>query len=47
MVLLLGYMEKGETIAEGATRETQEEAHASIRTEGVLALYDIKHIGQV
>ncbi len=42
-----GYLEMGETIAEGAAREADEEANARIEIEGVLALYSIARIGQV
>lgn len=42
-----GYMEKDETTEEAAVREAMEEAGASIKPEGLLAMYDIKHIGQV
>lgn len=42
-----GYMEMGETVEEGATREAWEEARARIRIEGVLAVYSIARIGQV
>jgi ADP-ribose pyrophosphatase YjhB (NUDIX family) len=42
-----GYMELGETLAEGAAREAYEEANALIEIEGVLALYSISRINQV
>ena len=42
-----GYMELGETAAEGAAREAWEEARARIAVEGVLAVYSISRIGQV
>jgi ADP-ribose pyrophosphatase YjhB (NUDIX family) len=42
-----GYLELGETCAEGAAREAFEEAGARIAIEGVLAIYDISRIGQV
>lgn len=42
-----GYLEHGETLAEGAAREAHEEAGATIRSDGVLALYNISRIGQV
>lgn len=42
-----GYLEHGETLEEGAAREALEEAGASIRADGVLALYSISRIGQV
>lgn len=42
-----GYMELGETAAEGAVREAQEEACAEIVVEAVLAVYTIPRIAQV
>jgi ADP-ribose pyrophosphatase YjhB (NUDIX family) len=42
-----GYMELAETPEEGAIREAQEEAGASIRIDGLLAVYSIKRIDQV
>ena len=42
-----GYMELGETAAEGAAREVLEEACARIAIEGLLAVYSIARIGQV
>ncbi len=42
-----GYMEIGETAAQGAIREAQEEACADIVIENVLAIYSIPRIGQV
>jgi ADP-ribose pyrophosphatase YjhB (NUDIX family) len=42
-----GYLELGETIAEGAVREAQEEAGAAIVIENVLAIYTIPHVAQV
>lgn len=42
-----GYMELGETAAEGAAREAWEEARARICVDGVLAVYSIARIGQV
>ncbi len=42
-----GYLEHGETLAEGAAREAHEEAGAEISLDGVLALYSISRIGQV
>lgn len=41
-----GYLELGETAAEGARREALEEAGADILIEGVLALFDVSRIGQ-
>jgi ADP-ribose pyrophosphatase YjhB (NUDIX family) len=42
-----GFMENGETTAEGATRETLEEANARVEILGLYALYNIPHIDQV
>ena len=42
-----GYMELGETVAEGAVREAWEEAEARISIEGILACYSVARIGQV
>lgn len=42
-----GYMETGETVAEGAEREAWEEARARIDIEGVLAVYSIARLSQV
>ena len=42
-----GYLEIGETVAEGAKREAREEACATIAINGVLAIYSLSHIAQV
>lgn len=42
-----GFMENGETTAEGAVRETLEEANARVEILGLYALYNIPHINQV
>ena len=42
-----GYLELGETSAEGAIRETREEAGAEIVLDGILAIYNISRIGQL
>ena len=42
-----GFMEQGETTAEGARREAREEANADIRIRDLLAIYDIPKIAQV
>ena len=42
-----GYLELGETAAEGAMREAWEEARAAIDIESVLAVYTIPRIAQV
>ncbi len=41
-----GFLEVGETTAEGARREAMEEAGADIALDGVLALFDVTRIGQ-
>ncbi len=41
-----GYLELGETTAEGARREAMEEAGADIAIDGILALFDVSRIGQ-
>ena len=42
-----GYLEHGETLEEGAAREAAEEAGATLRLDGILAVYSISRIGQV
>ncbi len=42
-----GFMEHGESAAEGAAREAMEEAQAAIAVEGLLGVYSIPRIGQV
>jgi ADP-ribose pyrophosphatase YjhB (NUDIX family) len=42
-----GYMENGETTAQGAVRETLEEANARVEVGPLYALYNIPHINQV
>ena len=42
-----GYMEMGETVAEGAAREAREEAGAAITIDGILAVFSISRLGQV
>ena len=42
-----GFMENGETTADGAARETLEEANARVEVLGLYALYNIPHINQV
>ena len=42
-----GFMENGETTAEGAMRETLEEANARVEILGLYALFNIPHISQV
>ena len=42
-----GFMENGETTAQGAARETLEEANARVEMGPLYALYNIPHINQV
>ena len=42
-----GFMELGETTAEGALRETDEEAGARIELEGLFTLLNVVRVGQV
>ncbi len=42
-----GFMENGETVAQGAARETWEEALAKVTTTSVLAIVDVVHAKQV
>jgi ADP-ribose pyrophosphatase YjhB (NUDIX family) len=42
-----GFMELGETVAEGALRETVEEAGAHIELEGLYAVMNVVRVGQV
>ncbi|WP_424196400.1 NUDIX hydrolase [Ampullimonas aquatilis] len=42
-----GFMEVGETMEEGALRETLEEAGARVRLEGLYSLIDVPHVHQV
>jgi ADP-ribose pyrophosphatase YjhB (NUDIX family) len=42
-----GFMELGESTAEGAMRETQEEAGAEIELEGLFTLLNVVRVGQV
>ncbi|HRI18730.1 MAG TPA: NUDIX hydrolase, partial [Burkholderiaceae bacterium] len=42
-----GFMELGETVAEGALRETVEEAGARIELEGLYAVINVVKVGQV
>lgn len=42
-----GFMETGETTAEGAARETLEEACAQVEVSDLYALFNIPHISQV
>ncbi len=42
-----GFMELGETVAEGALRETDEEAGAQVELEGLFTLLNVVRVGQV
>lgn len=42
-----GFMELGETTAQGAARETQEEAGASFELDGLFAVMSVPRVGQV
>ena len=42
-----GYLELGETTAEGARREVWEEARAEIEIEGLIGVYEIPHVSQI
>jgi len=42
-----GFMENDETVAEGAARETQEEALATVTTGSLVAMVDVVHARQV
>jgi ADP-ribose pyrophosphatase YjhB (NUDIX family) len=42
-----GFMENGETTAQGASRETLEEANARVEVGPLYAMYNIPHINQV
>ncbi len=42
-----GFMENGETVGEGASRETLEEAKARVRLHDMFSLLSVSHINQV
>ena len=42
-----GFMENGETVQQGAARETYEEAEAKVAVGGLYALFNLPHINQV
>ena len=42
-----GFMELGETVAQGAVRETTEEAGARIELQGLFSMLDVVRVGQV
>ncbi len=42
-----GFLETGETTADGAARETREEAGARVELEGLFSVFDVVRAGQV
>lgn len=42
-----GFLEMGETVAEGAAREVWEEAGARVRMGDLIGVYEIRHLSQV
>ena len=42
-----GFMEKGETVAEGAAREAHEEACAKVKPNALIGVYNVERIAQV
>lgn len=42
-----GFLEYGETLVDGAARETREESGASIDIDGIYTVFDVVHAGQV
>ncbi len=42
-----GFMEQGETVSEGALRETLEEAGARVQLLGLMSVLNVVHVGQV
>ena len=42
-----GFLENGESLAEGAVRETLEEANASVKTSDLYTIFSLPHISQV
>ena len=42
-----GFLENGETMADGAARETNEEANARVRNLALYSVYSLPHISQI
>ena len=42
-----GFLENGETVSEGAIRETYEEAHARVEILNLYTLFNLTHVNQV
>ena len=42
-----GFMEQGETVAQGAAREAREEANADVETDALIGIYNVARISQV
>ena len=42
-----GFMEQGETVAQGAAREAHEEANADVETDALIGIYNVARISQV
>lgn len=42
-----GFLELGETVAEGAARETEEEAGAQVQMGELYCMFNLPHIGQI
>ena len=42
-----GFMEQGETVAQGAAREAREEANADVETDALIGVYNVERIAQV
>ena len=42
-----GFLEVGETAADGAAREAWEEARVSLEIDGLLAVYEVLHVAQI
>lgn len=42
-----GFLEQGETVADGAMRETMEESGAEVKIRCLHTIYNVSHIGQI